>query len=35
MPVIEEKINNWKWKYPLYELNVAETDQTAATGTPH
>jgi hypothetical protein len=28
MLVIEEKISNWKWKYPLYVLNAAEAAQT-------
>jgi hypothetical protein len=32
MLVIEEKISNWKWKYPVYTMNAAEADQTAATG---
>jgi electron transport complex protein RnfB len=33
MLVIEEKISNWKWKYPVYTMNAAEAAQTAATGT--
>ena len=34
MQVIEEKISNWKWKYPLQvQASGAEAAQTAATGT--
>jgi hypothetical protein len=33
MLVIEEKINNWKWKYPKFALTATEAAQTAATQT--
>jgi len=33
MQIIEEKISNWKWKYPVYSLNAVEAIQIAATGT--
>jgi len=32
MQVIEEKISNWKWKYPVYALTSAEAASAEATG---